>query len=415
MKYEIKEISGTKKKIETELTAEEFDVFYAEALREFAREVELPGFRKGKAPEKMVEERINPADLLSEAAEHAIRHSWGKILTEAKLEAVSAPHVEIIKVAKGNPFVFNIEVEVLPEIKLPDIRSVAKGVKKEEVKVGDKEVEDTLNWLQQSRAKISQKNGAAEKEDLVEIAFSSPDIKDDKEKKDRFVMGRTHYIKGMEGALIGMKTGEEKEFETVDAQDEKKKIKIHVKVDSVKKVELPEITDEWAKTLGNFNNVNDLKEDIKKGIKEEKELSFKQQHREEVLHKILEKTKFDAPEAMVQREVNILTDNLKSRVVEELKMGFEEYLSQVKKTEDDVRSDFKKIADERVKGFLILHQISKDEKIGVEEKEIKDKIEEIINQYPNKEQARQNMDTAEMKMYIEDELKREKIFNLLGC
>ncbi len=147
MKYEIKEISGTKKKIETELTAEEFDVFYAEALREFAREVELPGFRKGKAPEKMVEEKINSADLLSEAAEHTIRHSWGKILTETNLEAVSAPHVEIIKVAKGNPFVFNIEVEVLPEIKLPDIRSIANGVKKENVKVETKEVEDTLNWL----------------------------------------------------------------------------------------------------------------------------------------------------------------------------------------------------------------------------------------------------------------------------
>ena len=413
MKYEIKEISGTKKKIEAELTAEEFDVFYAEALREFAREVELPGFRKGKAPEKMVEDKVNPADLLSEAAEHGIRHSWGRILTEAKLEAVSAPRVEIVKVAKGNPFVFNIEVEVLPEIKLPDIRNIANGVKKEEVKVEDKEVEDTLNWLQQSRAKISQKDGTAEKEDLVEIAFFSPDIKDDKDKKDRFVIGKTHYIKGMEEALLGMKAGQEKEFETVNPED--KKQKIHIKVDSIKKVELPEITDEWAKTLGNFNDVNGLKEDIKKGIREEKELSFKQQHREEVLHKILEKTSFNAPEAMVKREVDILTDNLKSRVVEELKMGFEEYLSQVKRTEDDVRNDFKKIADERVKGFLVLHQISKDEKILVEDKEIKDKIEEIINQYPDKEQARKNMDTTEMKMYIEDELKREKIFDLLGC
>ncbi len=262
---------------------------------------------------------------------------------------------------------------------------------------------------------MSQKDGPTENGDLVEITFFSPDIKDDKDKKDRFVIGKTHYVKGMEEALLGMKAGEEKEFETVNTQDEKQKIKIHVKVDSIKKVELPEITDDWAKTLGNFSDLNALKEDIKKGIKEEKEISFKQQRREEVLHKILDKTKFDAPEAMVQREVDILADNLKSRVVEELKMDFEEYLGQVKKTENDVRSDFKKIADERVKGFLILHQIGKDEKISIEEKEIKDKIEEMISQYPDKEKARQNMDTPEMNMYIEDELKREKIFNLLGC
>ena len=415
MKYEIKEISAVKRKVEVELTSEEFDVYYAEALREFTKEAELPGFRKGKVPEKMIEGKLNPADLLSEAAEHAIRDNWIKILRESKIEAISQPHVEIVKVAKGNPFVFSAEVEVLPDIKLPDIREAVKGIKKEEIKVEDKEIEETLNWLRQTRAKTADKNGPVEKDDLVEITFFSPGIKDDKEKQDRFVVGKGHYVKGIDEALVGLKAGEEKEFETANPLNEKENVKIKVKVGSVKKMELPEINDEWAKSLGKFSDLKALKEDIEKGIKEERETSLKQQQREESLHRILEKSDFEAPQSMINREFEELMENLKKRIGTELKITFEEYLAQIKKTEEDIAKDFRKIAEERVKGFLILRQIAKDEKIEIKDEEIEAKIEELLAQYPDKEAVKKNMDMEQMKMYIEDELKREKIFKLLDC
>lgn len=416
MKYEIKEIPESKRRIEAELTGEEFDVYYAEALREISSGMEMPGFRKGHVPIKMVEEKISSNDLLSEAAEHAIRHTWINILKESNIEAVSQPKVEIVKVAKGNPFVFALEVEVLPEIKLPDIRDIAKGVKKqEEAKIEDKEIEQTLNWLRETRAKHSVKNGAIEKGDLVEIDFFSPDLAGDKNKKDRFIVNKGHYIKGMDEALIGMKTGEEKDFETENPQDKKLKIRIHVKINSISVVELPEITDEWAKTLGDFKDLNALKQDIKKGIKEEKEVALKQNRREEVLSRILEKIKADIPQSMIKRETEALLDNLKLRIAKELKISFEEYLKQVKKTEEEVTHDFSHIAEERIKGFLALRQIAKNEKIEIKDEEINEKIEVVINQYPDKEMARKNMDMEQAKIYIEDELKREKIFNLLGC
>lgn len=413
MKYEIKEVSTTKKKAEVEITAEEFETYYAQALSEISKEVEMPGFRKGKVPEKMVEEKLSQEGVIGEAAEAAVRDNWIKLVKEANIEAISQPKVEVIKVARGNPFVFSAEFEVLPEVKLPDLKSIK--VKKEEIKIEEKEIEDTLNWLRQSRAKVSPKDGAVEKGDFVEFSFSCTSIENDPLKKDRIVVGKGHYVPGLEEALIGMKANEEKDFETENPQDKKEILKLHVKVDSVNKMELPEVTDEWVKTLGKFNDVDSLKEDIKKGLTEEKEIAQKQQRREEVIKKILEKTKFEAPEVLVEREVGFMMDNIKSRVASELQISLEEYLKQIKKTEEELRNDFKKIAEERVKGFLVLHQITKDEKIEAGDEEINQKIEELLSQYPDKEAAKKNMDMEQAKMYVEDEIKREKIFKLFDC
>jgi trigger factor len=413
MKYEIKEISTIKRKAEVEVTAEDFENYYTQALSEISKEVEMPGFRKGKVPEKMVEDRVKQEGVLNEAAEAAIRDNWIKLVKEAKIEAVSQPKVEVVKVARGNPFIFTAEYEILPEIKLPDLKSIQ--VKKEEIKIEEKEIEDTLNWLRQSRAKITKKEGAVENNDFVEFAFSCVSIENDPEKKDRIVIGKGHYVPGLEEALLGMKEGEHKHFETENPQNKKEKLEMCVNVVSVNKMELPEINDEWVKTLGKFTDVDSLKADIKKGITEEKEIAQKQQRREEVIKKILEKTTLEVPQVLVEREVGFMMDNIKSRVNSELQISLEQYLTQIKKTEEELRKDFEKIAEERVKGFLVLHQITKDEKIEAGEEEVNQKIEELLNQYPDKEMARKNMNMEEAKMYIEDELKREKIFKLFDC
>jgi trigger factor len=413
MKYEIKEISTIKRIAEVEITAEDFENYYTQALSEISKGVEMDGFRKGKVPEKIVEDKVSQEGVIGEASEAAVRDNWIKLVKEANIEAVSQPKVEIVKVARGNPFIFTAEFEILPEIKLPDLKGIQ--IKKEEIKIEEKDIEDTLNWLRQSRAKMSKKDGPAENNDFVEFTFICTSIENDQEKKDRIVMGKSHYVPGMEEALLGMKEGEEKDFETENPQDKKEKLKIHVKVDSVSKMELPEVNDEWAKSLGKFENVEALKNDIKKGITEEKEIAQKQQRREEVIKKILEKTKFEVPQVLIEREVGFMMDNIKSRVNSELQISLEEYLKQIKKTEEELKKEFEKIAEERVKGFLVLHQITKDEKIEAGEEEISQKIEELLSQYPDKEAARKNMNMEQAKMYIEDELKREKIFKLFDC
>ena len=413
MKYEIKEATATKKKVEIEVSAEDFNNYYSQTLKKISADAEIPGFRKGKVPENMVEKRVTKEGVLSEAAEIAIRESWAKFLAESKEEAISQPQVEVIKIAKGNPLVFTAEFEILPEIKLPKLDSAK--VEKSSVEVTDQEVEDAIKWIQQSRAKYSEKISGAEDGDLVEFTFSCLDIENDPEKKDRIVLGKGHYIEGLEDTLRGMKREEVREFETQHPQEKKdKKIKISVKVDSVKKVEIPEINDEWVKGLG-FNTVEELKKDIREGIKKDKEIAEIQRVREESIKKLIEKTEIDVPETLIKREQDFMLNNIKERCLSELKINFEEYLKQVKKTEEEITKELEKIAREKVKGFLVLHQIVKDEKIEVTEEEISQKIEEMLNQYPNKEEIKKTMDEAQVRLYIEDELKREKAFNLLGC
>lgn len=413
MKYEIKEISKTKKKVEIEVEAKDFDNYYNQALLEIAKEVELPGFRKGKAPQNLVEEKVKPELITSEAAEKAIRDNWMNFLRESKEEVISQPQVEIIKIAKGNNFVFSAEFEILPLIKLPDIKKIE--IKKEEIKVEDKEVEDSLKWIQQSRATFVEKDSEAQKDDLAEFSFSCLSIENDPLKQDRIVLGKGHYIEGLEEALMGMKKEEEKEFETPDPRDKSKKVTIKIKLDSLKKMDLPEVTDEWVKGLGKFNSIDELKEDIKKGIIEEKEIADNQRRREEAIKGLLSGEKFEVPQILVKREIDFMMNNIKERVPSELKISFEEYLKQIKKTEEEVEKELGKSAEEKVKGFLVLHQLIKDEKIEASEEEINQKIEEMLNSYPNKEEIKKTMDKEKVSLYLEDEIKREKAFKLLGC
>jgi trigger factor len=413
MKYEIKEVRATKKKVEIEVSAEDFNNYYSQTLKKISADAEIPGFRKGKAPEDMVESRVTKEGVLSEAAEIAIRESWAKFLAESKEEAISQPQVEVIKIAKDNPLIFTAEFEILPEIKLPKLDSAK--VEKSSVEVTDQEVEDAIKWIQQSRAKYSEKISGAEDGDLVEFTFSCLDIENDPEKKDRIVLGKGHYIEGLEDTLRGMKREEVREFETRYPQENKdKKIKMSVKVDSVKKVEIPEVNDEWVKGLG-FNTVEELKKDIREGIKKDKEVAEIQRVREEAIKKLVEKTEIEVPETLIKREQDFMLNNIKERCLSELKISFEEYLKQVKKTEEEITEELEKIAKEKVKGFLVLHQIIKNERIEITEEEISQKIEEMLNQYPNKEEIKKTMDEAQLRLYIEDELKREKAFNLLGC
>jgi len=395
MKTEIKDISPTKKKIEIEIKAEDLDLFCSKAFKELIKDLELPGFRKGMVPESVAKDKISENSILGYAAELAVNQKWGEYLKQTDLEIVSQPIIEVIKLAKGNPFVFSAEVEILIETKLPDYKAIAKTIKKEEAVVEEKDINDALLWLQQSRATAKDKEGNVEKGDFVEITITD---KENKEQKDAFVIGKGHFIKGLDEALEGASIGEEKQIEDY-----------RVRIDSVKKIELPEINDDLAKVLGKFDNLEALKKNIEEGIKQEKEMALKQKQRAEVLEKIAAKAKIEIPSCLIQREAKGLLDNLQNRVKNELNISFEEYLAQTKKTLEQVTKEFEKIGEDRVRNFLIIRQIIKNEDIKAPEEEVNTRMQEIIANYPNQE-----IDSERAKLYIEDEVRTEKVFELLG-
>lgn len=386
MKVDIKDVSSTKKKIQIEISADEFNTFYEKAFKEVIKELEIPGFRKGMVPEALAKEKINENNVLGYAADIAIRENWERFLKETDLEIVSQPSIEVTKIARNNEFVFSAEVDILSEIKLPDYVAIAKTIKKEEPEVTEKDINDALKWLQQSRAKLSEKQGSVEKGDYIEITIMNSKL------KDAFIVGEGE-------PFIGMNINEEKKVNDSN-----------IRIDAIKKVELPEINDDLVKELGRFDNLEALKKNIEEGIKQEKEIAIKQKQRAEVLEKIANKTKIEIPECLIEREASGLINNLQNRVKNELNISFEEYLAQTKKTEDDVKQEFRKIGFDRVRNFLIIRQIIKNEDIKLEEAEIEARMKEILANYSDKDK----IDAERIRLYIEDELKNEKAFQLLG-
>lgn len=312
MKAEQKKLPKSQLEIEFELTEEEFKRHIEHALGHFKKHIKVDGFRPGQAPDKLVEDKIKPESLLMEAGDCAARETYSKYILENKLEPIGEPEVSIVKIAQGSPFVFKAKITLLPEIELPDYKEIASRIKGKDVSVTEEEVQDALNYLQKTRAKFTLKNEPAELKDFVEITYQNKDINEGKEVPDKFILGEGGFMKGFEEAIVGMKSGEEKEFKATFPDNSPRKdlagkeADFKVKVKSVQKMDLPEINDEFAKELGAFDfspfakgervdTLVALKQNMKEGIIAEKKDAEKQRRRGKFWKRFQKKQKLNCP------------------------------------------------------------------------------------------------------------------------
>jgi len=424
MKTEQKKLPKSQMEIEFELTAEEFDEHFNHALEHLKHHVKIDGFREGKAPASMVEDKIKPEVLLMEAGDHAVQHVYTDYVKENKLEPIGQPEISIIKIAKGNPFIFKAIITVLPDVELPDYKEIALKIGKPfgtaqggDISVTDEEVQDALNYLQKTRAKFTLKDGIAEKKDFVEINYKSKDLENNKEAKDRFILGDGGMIKDFEENLVGMKAGEEKEFSVKFPDNATRKdlagkdIVFSVKMVSVQKMELPEINDEFAKQMGAFDTLVALKASMKDGMVIEKTEEEKQRNRGDILEKIAEKAKFEAPASMVNYEKERLLEDLKNKIAETTKVTFEEYLATVKQTEEQIKETYQKEAERRIRNFLVLRELGKKEGVEVADEEVEAEVTKSIKNYSKEDLAK--IDIDQLKEYTKGVLYNEKVFQKL--
>ncbi|MBU2635095.1 trigger factor [Patescibacteria group bacterium] len=413
MRVKINKLPKSQIELEIEVSAEELDRFIEKACFNLGRNLEIKGFRKGKAPKEFIEKEIGKEKILIEAANLAVEENYRKAVLENKIEAVFQPKIEIKKLALGNPFIFSAKTAVLPEVSLPDYKKIASKVERKEISVEDKEIGPALKWLQRSRAKFSAKNQPAQKGDFVEIEYNlsrnkdkelgSLSLKEPSSLKDAFILGEGHFLQGFEEKIIGMKSGEEKENITLNKDG--KDIVLKVKIISVQNVEFPELNDEFAKSAAKFDNLDALKKNIKQGLVLEKEQAEKQRLRQEILERIGEKAKIEIPDVLIENEQKQMLENLKKIVSERLnpvrdsegrekaqkegisngvKISFHDYLKKLGKTEEQVSDSFLLESQKKVRNYLILREISKKE-----------------------------LDSEEIKKYTTESEKIEKIFQLL--
>ncbi len=422
MESTIKKLPNSQIELKIEISTEELNHFIEKAILDLGKDLEIKGFRKGKAPKEIVEKRIGEENILIEAADLAVKENYQKAVLENKIAPISAAKIEIQKLARGNSFIFLAKTSILPELKLPDYRKIAAKVEKKQIEIEEKEIAEALKWLQKSRAKFTLKNQPAQKGDFVEIEYWSSQLDELKEQgqKDAFILGEGHFISGFGEKLVGMKAGSvsEKEFSlTIPEKHPLRKygreITFRVKMNSVQNIEFPEINDQFAKSLGKFENLESLKKNIKEGISLEKKQAESRRLRQEILEKISKEVKCDIPDVLVEREQKQMMENLKKQVSEKLKISFTDYLGKTKKTEKEILNSLLEEAQKRVKNFLVLSEIGKKENIEVSEEEIKEEINKILKQHAIVDQTKKDLDQEGLKEYTREALRNEKIFKLL--
>ncbi len=425
MKTEIKQLPKSEVEILIELDPSEWGKFVDEAARELGKEVKIEGFRPGMAPKEMVEQKVGQGRLLEAAADLAVRRTYVKVLEEKNIDAIGRPEVHVLKVAIDNPFEFKIKTAVLPPIKLADYRKIAQADKpkaKEELKIEEKEIQDSLNWLQKSRTKYVTVVRPAQKGDRVEVDFTAKQegqiIVNGESKNHPLLIGEGKFVPGFEDQLIGLKEGETKNFSLVFPEDFAAKnlagklVDFEVKIKLVQEPQVPELNDEFAKALGKFDSLEALKNNIKEGLIIEKERQEKETWRAKVLQEIVKKSGVELPEIVVQAELHKMEDEFRGNLVQ-MGMPYEEYLKNIKKTEEDLKKEWLPKAKERAQAGLILRQISELEKIEVTGQEAEEEVNHIIKHYPDWDAVKAKIDMEQLLEYTKGRLKNEKVFEAL--
>ena len=415
MKVDIVKLPKSEIELKIEVPAQEWQEFLNEAAKDLSKEIKIEGFRPGFAPFKMVEEKIGIAHIMENAAENCIKKTYIKAILDNKIEAIGQPQVSILKMAKGNPFEFKVKVAVMPEIRLPDYKKLAGKVERKKISVDEKEITEALSFVQKSRAKLNLKLEPCQVGDWVEIDYSSPQIESNRKIEDAFILGESKMVRGFEDNLVGMAENQEKKFFLTFPKDHFSKemagreVEFNVKMKSVKKMELPEIDDEFAKGLGNFADLADLKNSVREGIAMEKENAESERVRNVILDKIAENSQIEIPQILIIREQNRMWEDFKQSVEQKLGIKVADYLTKMNKTEKEVMDDLLLQAEKRIKNSLVLRQISKKEDVKVSDQEIKNEAQKILVKYPDLKR----LDVEQLKDYTEEVLINEKTFKLL--
>jgi trigger factor len=417
MKLKIQKLPDSELELKIELSTEEFEKFFNKAIFELGKDLETPGFRKGKLPKEIIEKEIGRERILREAAEMAVRENYLKVISQKNLEVLGRPKIEILKLAPGNPFEFKIIVPVLPEIKLPDYKKIASEVKRKEIIVSEGEITETLSWIAKSRSKFIPKEEGAREGDFIEIEYNSSQVENGRKIKDQFILGRGGLIPEFETNLKGMKSAEEKQVSLTFPENHfrkdlaGKRADFKIKMVSVQRVEVPEISDEFARGLGKFENLAGLKKSISEGIKLEKEIQESERVRKEILERMSKATDMEIPKILVEEQKKRYLEDLKKQVLDLLKTDFRSYLKEINKTEKELLDSFQDQAKNQIKNLLILREIQKEEKIEPSEEEIKREVNEILREYST-EQA-QKLDLERLKSYTKERIGNEKTLRFL--
>lgn len=420
MEISLKKAEQNKYNLTVELGRDDLAGYVKKAEDRIVGEVQVDGFRRGKAPKDIVQEKVGKEYVLEQALNIALQDSLARALDEQKLEVMEVSGLNI-KENSGSKLLYTVTVTSFPSVNLTDISEIK--IKKRKVEVQSQEVEEAINFSRIARAKFLPKNGAIEKGDRVEIDFEVTSgglpIEGGISKSHPLVVGDNKFIPGFEDRLIGMKINDEKKFELNVSPDyfhkniAGKKLDCSVKIVNVQTVEKPFLDEEFVKSLGKFKNLEEFRKSVINGLTQEKEIKEKERLRLEIIARISEKSKMELPEDMVDDKLNDMIGGFDNDLhLKGMELSF--YLAHLGKTEDDLRKDWWPEAEKQTRYMLILHKIAKLSNLYPTQTEIEDQVEQTIQVLVLRGQINpEKIDMEKVRNVVNLNLTNEKVFSFL--
>jgi trigger factor len=427
IKSEIKKIEGSQIEVVVTVDWEDWKIFIDEAVTDLSKEIKTPGFRKGKAPRNIVQQKVGSGLILEEAANKAIQKTYKEIVASEKIDAIGAPKAQLLKIAEGNELQYKVVTAVVPIAKIKPWKNEVKKINKEyankKIEISDEDVEKELLQIAGSRVQLVEVDREAKDGDSVLIDFKVTQdgvpIEHGTSKKHPLILGRGVFIPGFEENLIGMKTGEEKSFELNfpkeyhDKNLAGKLAKFEVKIGVVQERITPEVSDAFAKSLGKFEDLASLRKNIREGLLEEKTKEQAESRKAALIEVLIKATEVSLPEVLVHEELHKMLGEFEMQLGGMGGMTLDVYLEQIKKTKEDIEKEWQPQAEKRVIAALALEEVAKEEEIESSAEEIELEMNRVMAQYKNVKDVEKNVDLSRLYTYIKGTKQNEKVFEMM--
>ncbi len=421
MKVTRKNLSTTKVQLTITLSAKELEGAEQVALVHMGNELKVPGFRKGKVPAKVVKQQVSSEELDSHTMGDAINRAVPEAFESEKLQPIDRPEVDVKKYVPGQTLEFTAEVTVLPPIKLGDYKKLK--VTKPNISITKKDVDEVIERMRSGFSDKKEVKRAAKDGDEATIDFKGFDSKGEAfaggEGADYpLIIGSKSFIPGFEEGLIGKKVGDKFDLSVTFPANYQaahlagQKCKFEVTIKAIKELSLPKVDDEFAKKCGPFATVAELQADIKNEIKSQREHEAAEALKDQLVDELVKASTLTVPEALTADQMKSIetdfTQNLMSRG-----MSLEQYLQDKKLTREAwEKGELHDAAEKRVQAALVLSEVSKLEKIKVDEDDVEVRHQQLLLQYPDPN-MRLQLETPEAKNDIRNRIATEKTLDRL--
>ncbi len=412
MSVQVETLEKSMAKLTIEVSAEEFETALDKAYKKNKNKISLPGFRKGKAPRAMIEKMYGTGVFYEDAANDLIPGAYESAAKESELEIVAQPSIDVTQIEKGKPFIFTATVAVKPEVTLGDYKGIE--VEKKTAEVTDEELQAEIDKVRESNSRmITVEDRAVQDGDITTIDFEGfvdgEPFEGGKGENYPLTIGSHSFIDNFEEQLIGKNIGEETEvnvtfpeqYQAEELQGKPAVFKVTIKEIKVK--ELPELDDDFAQDVSEFDTVDEYKEDLKKKLLENKEAALKREKEEDVVGKIIENATMEIPDPMVDTQVRQMVQEFSQRI-QSHGLSLQQYMQFTGMTPESLTNELQPQALKRIQSRLVLEAVVAAENIETSDEDLEKELEKMAEMY--------QMEADKLKELVGEEEKKQIALDL---